>query len=134
MSNQSTDKIADLITRIRNAINAGHNEVSMPSSKLTLAVAQALKESGYIAEVKVEPAKPRDILHVGISKVDGEEPAISEITRVSKPGRRVYASALEMPRIKSGRGLAIVSTSRGIMTSFEAKKARVGGEVLLKVW
>jgi small subunit ribosomal protein S8 len=131
MSNQSTDKIADLITRIRNAINAGHNEIAMPSSKLTLAVANKLQAAGYIAGVKVEPAKPRDILHVEIAK---DAPVISEITRVSKPGRRVYVGAEEMPRVKSGRGLAIVSTSRGIMTSFEAKKARVGGEVLLKVW
>ncbi|MDR0980084.1 MAG: 30S ribosomal protein S8 [Candidatus Nomurabacteria bacterium] len=128
---QSTDKIADLITRIRNAINAGHNEVAMPSAKLTVAVANKLQAAGYIAEVKVEPAKPRDILHIVIAK---NEPVISEITRVSKPGRRVYVGAEEMPRVKSGRGLAIVSTSRGIMTSFEAKKARVGGEVLLKVW
>lgn len=131
MSNQSTDKVADLITRIRNAINAGHNEVAMPSSKLTKAVADKLQAAGYIAGVKVEPAKPRDILHIEIAK---DEPVISEITRVSKPGRRVYVGAEEMPRVKSGRGLAIVSTSRGIMTSFEAKKARVGGEVLIKVW
>jgi len=131
MSNYSTDKIADLITRIRNAINAGHNEISMPSSKLTEAVATKLQASGYIAKVKVEPAKPRDILHVEIAK---DIPVISEITRVSKPGRRVYASAVEMPRVKSGRGLAIVSTSQGIMTSYEARKAKIGGEVLLKVW
>jgi small subunit ribosomal protein S8 len=131
MSNYSTDKIADLITRVRNAINAGHNEISMPSSKLTEAVANKLQASGYIAKVKVEPAKPRDILHVEIAK---DIPVISEITRVSKPGRRVYASAVEMPRVKSGRGLAIISTSQGIMTSYEARKAKVGGEVLLKVW
>ncbi|MCL2371429.1 30S ribosomal protein S8 [Candidatus Saccharibacteria bacterium] len=131
MSNYSTDKIADLITRIRNAINAGHNEISMPSSKLTEAVANKLVAAGYISKVKIEPAKPRDILHVEIAK---GEPVISEITRVSKPGRRVYMAAKEMPRIKSGRGLAIVSTSRGIMTSIEAKEAKIGGEVLLKVW
>ena len=131
MSNQSTDKIADLITRIRNAISAGHNEIKMPNSKLTLSVANKLVDAGYITGVKVEPAKPRDILHVEIAK---DAPVITEIARVSKPGRRVYASALDMPRIKSGRGLAIVSTSQGIMTSLEAKKAKIGGEVLLKVW
>ena len=119
MSLQSTDPIADLLTRIRNAIAVGKNEVRLPSSKLKVTVAKELVRTGYLADVKVEKQSPRDELVVTIYR-DGENPTITEIARVSKPGRRVYASANDIPRVKSGRGVMLVSTSKGVMTGSEA--------------
>lgn len=133
MSLQSTDPIADLLTRIRNAVMVGKNEITVPSSKLKVTVAQQLKKAGYVSGVKVEAAKPRDILIVTINK-PGENSTINEIKRLSKPGRRVYVSADEIPKIKSGRGIVLVSTSKGVVTGTEAKKQRIGGELLLSVY
>jgi small subunit ribosomal protein S8 len=133
MSLQSTDPIADLLTRIRNAIAVGKNEVRLPSSKIKLTVAEQLTKSGYLAGVKTERATPRDELIVTIAK-DGQNPTITEIARVSKPGRRVYAGASEIPKVKSGRGVMLVSTSKGIMTGAEAVKNRLGGELICKVY
>jgi len=133
MSLQSTDQIADLITRIRNAIMVGKNEIIVPTSKLKVAVLEGLKTSNFIDSYTVEAAKPRDFLKVKIAK-DGEIVRINEISKVSKPGRRVYVSADEIPTIKSGRGLVLISTNKGVMTGKEAKKNRLGGEILVKVW
>ena len=133
MSLQSTDPIADLLTRIRNAIAVGKNEVRLPSSKLKVTVAKELVRTGYLADVKVEKQSPRDELVVTIYR-DGENPTITEIARVSKPGRRVYASANDIPRVKSGRGVMLVSTSEGVMTGSEAFKQRLGGELICKVY
>ncbi len=133
MSLQSTDPIADLLTRIRNAAMVGKTEVRLPSSKLKKVVAEQLKANNYLADVKVEAGKPRDTLVVTINK-PGENSAISEITRVSRPGRRVYVAAADIPKVKSGRGLVLVSTSKGVITGAEAVKQRLGGEVLLKVY
>jgi small subunit ribosomal protein S8 len=133
MSLQSTDQIADLITRIRNAILVGKTEIRVPTSKLKVAVAEGLKNGGYIESVEVEDAKPRGILHVVINN-PGEIAKINEISKVSKPGRRVYAAADEIPKVKSGRGIVLVSTSKGIMSGEEARKNRLGGEVLVKVY
>ena len=133
MSLQSTDPIADLLTRIRNAIAVGKNEVRLPSSKLKVTVAKELVRTGYLADVKVEKLSPRDELVVTIYR-DGENPTITEIARVSKPGRRVYASANDIPRVKSGRGVMLVSTSKGVMTGSEAFKQRLGGELICKVY
>jgi small subunit ribosomal protein S8 len=133
MSLQSTDQIADLITRIRNAILVGKTEIRVPTSKLKVAVAEGLKNGGYIEDVEVEEAKPRGILHVTINKA-GEIAKINEISKVSKPGRRVYAAADEIPKVKSGRGIVLVSTSKGIMSGEEARKNRLGGEILVKVY
>lgn len=133
MSLQSTDQIADLITRIRNAILVGKTEVRVPTSKLKVAVTEGLKSAGYIEAYDVEEAKPRNVLHVVINK-DGENARITEITKVSKPGRRVYVGAEEIPVIKSGRGIVLISTSKGIMTGKEAKKQRLGGEILIRVY
>lgn len=133
MSIQTTDPIADLLTRIRNAKMVGKNEIRVPSSKMKKVVAEQLKKNGYLADVKVEAAKPRDMLIVKINE-DGENSTIHEITRVSKPGRRVYAAAADIPKVKSGRGLVLVSTSKGVMTGVEAAKNKLGGEVLLKVY
>lgn len=133
MSLQSTDPIADLLTRIRNAIMVGKNEVRVPSSKIKHTVATELKKAGYLTAVKVESAKPRDILVVTINN-PGENATINEITRLSKPGRRVYVGANDIPKVKSGRGIVLVSTSKGVVTGSEAVKQRLGGELLLKVY
>ena len=133
MSLQSTDPIADLLTRIRNAAMVGKNEIRVPSSKLKEVVAKELAKANYIESVEVESAKPRDILVVKITK-EGEAARFNELTRMSKPGRRMYVGVEEIPRVKSGRGMVLLSTSKGVMTGFEAKKQRLGGELLLKVW
>lgn len=133
MSLQSTDPIADLLTRIRNAVMVGKNEITVPSSKLKVTVAKELQKAGYLADVKVESAKPRDILKITINN-PGENTTINEITRLSKPGRRVYVSANDIPKVKSGRGIVLVSTSKGVITGAEAVKQRLGGELLLSVY
>ena len=133
MSLQSTDQIADLITRIRNAILVNKNEIVVPTSKLKLAVLEGLKKTKFIEDFAIEEAKPRNFIHVLINQAD-EIARINEITKVSKPGRRVYTSADDLPKVKSGRGVILVSTSKGIMTGEEARKARLGGEILVKVW
>jgi small subunit ribosomal protein S8 len=133
MSLQTTDQIADLLTRIRNAISANKNEILVPTSKLKEAIVQILVKNGYLASYKVEEAKPRGMLHVVINE-PGTLAKINEITKVSKPGRRVYSSAVELPVVKSGRGTVIVSTSKGLMTGREAKKNGLGGEILVRVW
>ena len=132
MSLQSTDQIADLITRIRNAIMVGKTEIRVPTSKLKVAVTEGLKNAGYIESYEVEEGEPRGTLHVTICK-SGENARISEITKVSKPGRRIYVGADEIPVVKSGRGIVLISTSKGIMNGREAKKQRLGGELLVKV-
>lgn len=133
MSLQSTDQIADLITRIRNAIMVGKTEIRVPTSKLKVAVAETLKSANYIDEVEIEKSSPRDILHVVINQPN-EVARINTIAKISKPGRRIYVSAADIPKVKSGRGIVLMSTSKGIMTGHEAKKANLGGEVLIKVY
>ena len=133
MSIQTSDPVADLITRIRNAIAVGKTEIRVPTSKLKFAVAEKLQKINYIEKAELEKAEPREILHIVINN-EGENARINEITKVSKPGRRVYASVEEIPRVKSGRGTELISTSKGIMTGQEALKNKLGGEVLVKVW
>ena len=133
MSLQSTDQVADLITRIRNAVMVGKNEILVPTSKLKAGVVDVLKKNGYISGYEIVEGTPRGMLKVTINE-PGANAKINEISKVSKPGRRVYSSADELPTIKSGRGLVIVSTSKGLMTGKEAKKNRLGGEILVKVW
>ncbi|MDO4712598.1 MAG: 30S ribosomal protein S8 [Candidatus Saccharibacteria bacterium] len=130
---QTTDPIADLLTRIRNAKLVGKTEIRVPSSKMKKVIAEQLVKNGYLADVTAEAAKPRDVLVITINR-PGENSTINEITRVSKPGRRVYVGAAEIPKVKSGRGLVLVSTSKGVMTGAEAVKAKLGGELLLKVY
>ena len=133
MSLQSTDQVADRITRIRNAIMVNKTEIRVPTSKLKLAVAEGLKSAKFIDDVEVEEGTPRGTLHVIINK-ENENARIEGIEKVSKPGRRVYTSADEIPKVKSGRGVVLISTSKGIMTGEEARKARLGGEILVKVY
>ncbi len=133
MSLQSTDPIADLLTRIRNAAAVGKTEIRVPTSKLKEVVARELMKNNYLADVKVEDGKPRGTLVVTINR-DGENPTFTELVRMSKPGRRVYSGAADIPKVKSGRGLVLVSTSKGVMTGTEAVKNKLGGELLLKVY
>lgn len=133
MSLQTTDPIADLLTRIRNAAAVGKREIRVPTSKLKKVVAEQLVKSQYLTSVKLEAGKPRGTLIVTLAK-DGESCPITEIQKVSKPGRRVYVSANDIPRVKQGRGIVLVSTSKGVMTGYEAKKQKLGGEVLVKVY
>ena len=133
MSLQSTDPIADLLTRIRNAAMVGKTEIRVPTSKLKKVVAEQLVKNKYLADVKQEEGKPRGTRVVTLAK-DGENCPITEIARVSKPGRRVYVAASDIPKVKQGRGIVLVSTSKGVMTGGEAVKQKLGGEVLLKVY
>lgn len=133
MSIQSTDQVADLITRIRNAVKVSKNEILVPTSKLKAQVVEVLVKNGYVAGYKIEEGKPRGFLRVVINE-EGQNAKINEIEKVSKPGQRVYSAADDLPTIKSGRGMIIVSTSKGLMTGREAKKNRLGGEILVKVW
>lgn len=133
MSMQSTDPIADLLTRIRNAMLAGKTEVRLPASKIKITVAEELQKAGYLSSVKTEKGTPRDTIVITINE-EGKNPNITEINRVSKPGRRVYKGASDIPKVKSGRGIVLISTSKGIMTGQEAAKNRLGGELLCEVY
>jgi len=133
-----TDPIADMLTRIRNGLLAGHAIVSMPTSKLKTALAQILKEEGYIEKFEVVSEEgPQGVLRLYM-KYTGErrdrKPVISGLERVSRPGRRVYSRKTEIPRVLSGLGVTIVSTPKGVMTGVRARKLGVGGEVICKIW
>jgi small subunit ribosomal protein S8 len=131
-----TDPIADLLTRIRNAIMAGHKVVEAPASNLKKEVARILFEKGYILSYKViEDDKPQGILKIALKyNSKSKKPAIKEIQRVSRPGLRQYTGFDEMPRVLNGLGIAIISTSKGLMTDKEARKEKIGGEVLCYVY
>lgn len=133
MSLQSTDQIADLITRIRNAIMVGKHEILVPTSKLKAGLVEVLTKNGYLAGSEVIEGSPRGMLKITISEPNTNA-KINEIAKVSRPGRRVYSAVDDLPTIKSGRGMIIVSTSKGLMTGREAKKNRLGGEILVRVW
>ncbi|MGI6612555.1 MAG: 30S ribosomal protein S8 [Candidatus Nanosyncoccaceae bacterium] len=127
MALQSTDPIADFITRIRNAGMVNQPEVTVPTSRMKERIAQTLKDSGYIDSFEVSNDKPAKM----IVKLND---SITKINRLSKPGRRLYSAADEIPRVKNGRGIVIISTPKGVMTGEEAKKKRLGGELLLEVY
>jgi len=129
-----TDPVADMLTRIRNANVAYKEEISMPSSKLKAAIADILKREGYIRDYLVEPTKPQATLRMAMKYNRQRERSLSGVRRVSKPGLRVYAKRDEIPRVLGGLGIAILSTSSGLMTDREARKAGVGGEVVAYVW
>jgi len=128
------DRIADMLTRIRNAQTAGIEKIEMPASNALLAIAEVIKEEGYIAAVKAYNHKGHRFLRLTLRYDDEGAPIIREIKRVSKSGRRVYVGAEEIPRVKSGYGVAVVSTSQGIMTDKNARAAHVGGEVICTVF
>lgn len=129
----STDPIADMLSRIRNAIAVRKHEVSMPHSKAKEAVAQLLKKNGFLSTVRVTDATIGKTLTILINN-ESDNARITEITRLSKPGRRYYVGAKEIPVVKRGRGVVIVSTSRGMMTGNDAQKQGVGGELICKVY
>jgi small subunit ribosomal protein S8 len=129
----STDPIADMLTRIRNAINVRKSEVSMPHSNVKEAVATLLKKNGFVSDVKVTDATIGKTLKVIING-EHENARITEIVRMSKPGRRYYTGAEKIPTVMRGRGIVIVSTSKGMMTGGEAKKQGIGGELICKVY
>jgi small subunit ribosomal protein S8 len=131
-----TDPIADLLTRIRNAIMAGHKVVEAPASNLKKEVARILFEKGYILSYKVIDGEgPQGVLKIALKyNTKSKKPAIKEIQRVSRPGLRQYIGVDEMPRVLNGLGIAIISTSKGLMTDKEAKKEKIGGEVLCYVY
>ena len=133
MSIQTTDPVADLLTRIRNAIAVGKTEIRVPTSKLKFAVADKLQKINYLEKVEIEEAQPRGILHIVINN-EGENARINEISKVSTPGRRIYTGVNDIPKVKSGRGTVLISTSKGIMTGQEAVKNKLGGEILVRVW
>jgi small subunit ribosomal protein S8 len=129
-----TDPIADFLTRIRNGLQADHDEVEMPASTFKAELARILREQGYIEDFAVEPARVGRALRVRLKYTEERRPVISGIERISKPGRRRYVTADEVPRVLGGTGTAIVSTSRGVMTGHDARRERVGGELVAKVW
>ena len=133
MSLQSTDPIADLLTRIRNAAKVGKHQITVPASKLKLTILNELKKDGYIVNVEVIDNKPQNTLVVTINEAT-ENARFTEINRLSKPGRRLYVGANEIPKVKNGRGMVLVSTSKGVMNGFSAKKQKLGGELLMEIY
>ena len=129
-----TDPIADMLTRIRNAGTARRHETSCPSSKQKLAIARVLERAGFIGSVKVEARQGHAELVLGVRFDDMGLPLIDGIRRVSKPGRRVYVGKGAVPRVRNGLGLAVISTSRGILSDRDARDHNVGGEVVCEVW
>ncbi|MDP9365089.1 MAG: 30S ribosomal protein S8 [Chloroflexota bacterium] len=128
------DPISDMLTRIRNAGMARQTETTMPSTKILVAIAGILKQEGYIADYRVIERRPQDQLVVALRYGPDKRHTIREIKRVSKPGLRVYAGKDEIPRVRSGLGIAIVSTPQGVLTGYEARRRGIGGEVLCTVF
>ena len=128
------DPISDMLTRIRNAGMARQAETTMPSTKILVAIAKILKEEGYIADYRVVEKRPQDQLVVSLRYGADKRHTIREIKRVSKPGLRVYAGKDEIPRVRSGLGIAIVSTPQGVLTGYEARRRGIGGEILCTVF
>ena len=130
---QITDSVADMLTRIRNANSAKHETVDVPASNLKKAIAQILLDEGYIKAFTVEDNGNQGVIHITL-KYNGKDKVITGLRRVSKPGLRVYVGADELPRVLRGLGVAIVSTSKGVMTDKKARELHIGGEVLAFVW
>ena len=131
---QITDPVADMLTRIRNANSAKHDTVDVPASNLKKAIAQILLDEGYIKSFQIVEDGTQGIIRIALKYLAGKEKVITGLRRVSKPGLRVYAGAEEMPRVLKGLGIAIISTSKGVMTDKQAREAHIGGEVLAFVW
>lgn len=128
-----TDPIADLLTRVRNATMARHDSVMVPASKLKIALCKILKEEGFVTDFSIVKSEPQRIIKITLKYID-KQPAFIGLERVSKPGLRVYGGKKEIPRVYGGLGIAILSTSKGIMTGQEAWKKNLGGEILCYVW
>ena len=128
------DPVADFLARIKNALTADHEEIEMPASNFKAELARILREQGYIEDFSVEPARVGKVLRLRLKYTEDRKPVISGLERVSKPGRRRYVNADEVPKVLGGMGTAIVSTSRGVMTGHDARRSRVGGELVARVW
>ena len=131
---QITDTIADLLTRIRNASSAKHATVDVPASNVKKAIAQILVDEGYVKSFQLIEDGKQGIIRITLKYTDGKSPVITGLRRVSKPGLRIYSSCEDMPKVRKGLGIAIVSTSKGIMTDKKARDLNVGGELLAFVW
>ena len=131
---QITDPVADMLTRIRNANSAKHETVDVPASNLKKAIAQILLEEGYIKSYSLVDNGNQGVIHITLKYLAKKQSVITGLKRVSKPGLRIYAGAEELPKVLKGLGIAIVSTSKGVMTDKDARKQHVGGEVLAFVW
>jgi len=129
-----TDPIADMLTRIRNANMVKHQKVDIPSSAIKVNIASVLKQEGYIKNYKVISDNLQGVLRVYLKYIDEKDSVINEIKRISKPGGRVYVKADEIPAVKSGLGIVILSTSKGVVTDSAARKAGLGGEIICTVW
>ena len=131
---QITDSVADMLTRIRNALSAKHETVSVPASNMKKAIAQILLDEGYIRGYKVTEDNKQGVITITLKYGENKAPAILGLRRISKPGLRIYTNVEDMPKVMKGLGIAILSTNKGIMTDKEARKANVGGEVLAYIW
>ncbi len=131
---QISDTIADLLTRIRNASSAKHATVDIPASNVKKAITQILSDEGYIKSFQIVDDGKQGIIRVTLKYTDNRTPVITGLRRVSKPGLRIYSSCEDMPKVRKGLGIAIVSTSKGIMTDKKARELNVGGEVLAYIW
>ena len=131
---QITDPIADMLTRIRNANNSRHKTVDIPASNMKKAIAEILLKEGYIKDVEIIDDGIQGIIRITLKYAENKQKVLSGLKRVSKPGLRIYASRDELPRVLKGLGIAIISTSKGVMTDKEARKLNVGGEVLAFIW
>ena len=129
-----TDPVADMLTRIRNAGTAGAREIRCPSSRLKHSVAKVLEDGGYVSAVRVEDEGGKPKLVIGIRFNDDGDPLIEGIRRVSRPSRRIYVGKAGVPKVRNGLGMAVISTSRGVLSDDGAREAEVGGEVLCEVW
>ncbi len=129
-----TDPIADMLTRVRNANKALHPRAEMPASRMKLELARILKDEGYIADYRLVKGEGYDTLVIDLKYTEERRRVISQLKRVSKPGRRIYAGKDKLPKVLGGLGIAVLSTSRGVMTALEAKRQGVGGEVVCFVW
>jgi small subunit ribosomal protein S8 len=129
-----TDPVADYLTRIRHALRSGHEDVEIPASRLKLEMSRILKEQGYILDFAPAPARVGEVIRIQLKYTEDQQPVITGLERVSRPGRRRYVDHDSVPRVFGGTGTAIVSTSRGVMTGHEAKARGVGGEVVAYVW
>jgi len=129
-----TDPIADMLTRIRNAGHARFDKVDIPASRMKIGLARIFKDEGFIKNYKVIKDNRQGILRVYLKYVDQQQPLIQGLRRISKPGRRVYSGSEELPKVQGGLGVAVISTSKGVVTDRQARKMQVGGEVLCAIW
>jgi small subunit ribosomal protein S8 len=129
-----TDPISDLLTRVRNATMVRHDRADIPASKIKLEIAKILKQEGFIRTFKLLEEGPQGLIRIYLKYADDGEPAIHGLRRISKPGRRVYRSVNDLPKVRNGLGVAVISTNRGVLTDEQARRLQVGGEVLCELW